>query len=104
MADLTAHLQALRDEVEQTTTPDTRDRALMRARLSLDALYDDDPDEPEVALGDALIDLVHLARDRGIDFDDATMRAQRTADMETEERSEERRVGKECRSRWSPYL
>ena len=22
---------------------------------------------------------------------------------ETEERSEERRVGKECRSRWSPY-
>lgn len=85
MADLTAHLQALRDEVEQTTTPDTLDRALMRARLSLDALYDDDPDEPEVALGDALIDLVHLARDRGIDFDDATMRAQRTADMETEE-------------------
>ena len=25
------------------------------------------------------------------------------ADMSTEQRSEERRVGKECRSRWSPY-
>ena len=23
--------------------------------------------------------------------------------LETEQRSEERRVGKECRSRWSPY-
>ena len=26
-----------------------------------------------------------------------------TAKLESEERSEERRVGKECRSRWSPY-
>ena len=24
-------------------------------------------------------------------------------DLYTEQRSEERRVGKECRSRWSPY-
>src|SRR5260370_34123853 len=27
----------------------------------------------------------------------------RSADTPTEKRSEERRVGKECRSRWSPY-
>ena len=26
-----------------------------------------------------------------------------TEDLDTEVRSEERRVGKECRSRWSPY-
>ena len=26
-----------------------------------------------------------------------------SADLATAERSEERRVGKECRSRWSPY-
>src|SRR2546422_11520117 len=26
-----------------------------------------------------------------------------TWDLDTDERSEERRVGKECRSRWSPY-
>ena len=26
-----------------------------------------------------------------------------TADMDSNARSEERRVGKECRSRWSPY-
>ena len=29
--------------------------------------------------------------------------AARGVDMKPEERSEERRVGKECRSRWSPY-
>lgn len=85
MTDLTDHMQALRGELERNTAPDTLDRVLMRARLSLDALYDDDPDEPEVALGDALIDLIHLARDRGIDFDAAAMRAQRSADMEIEE-------------------
>ena len=27
----------------------------------------------------------------------------KAAETETETRSEERRVGKECRSRWSPY-
>src|SRR5712692_3769391 len=27
----------------------------------------------------------------------------RLADLQLEKRSEERRVGKECRSRWSPY-
>src|SRR2546427_5061151 len=30
-------------------------------------------------------------------------RAERAADAPTLERSEERRVGEECRSRWSPY-
>ena len=31
------------------------------------------------------------------------MRSQVAQDVKTAERSEERRVGKECRSRWSPY-
>src|SRR5258708_24595959 len=29
--------------------------------------------------------------------------SERLADLAADERSEERRVGKECRSRWSPY-
>ena len=29
--------------------------------------------------------------------------AQRAEELHIDERSEERRVGKECRSRWSPY-
>src|SRR2546430_17302911 len=33
----------------------------------------------------------------------AERQAKRAALLETFERSEERRVGKECRSRWSPY-
>src|SRR3712207_1184818 len=34
------------------------------------------------------------------DYDDKTLSTPRTSEFE---RSEERRVGKECRSRWSPY-
>ena len=32
-----------------------------------------------------------------------TLRYITLARIETDDRSEERRVGKECRSRWSPY-
>src|SRR5258708_32719510 len=32
-----------------------------------------------------------------------TLRVRRSGNGEAAERSEERRVGKECRSRWSPY-
>src|SRR3712207_2573624 len=35
--------------------------------------------------------------------EDAIMRLAEKSDVLTYERSEERRVGKECRSRWSPY-
>ena len=34
---------------------------------------------------------------------DAVSEATGLTKVETETRSEERRVGKECRSRWSPY-
>ena len=40
-----------------------------------------------------------------VDFDDyvTIISGKRARDMFNAERSEERRVGKECRSRWSPY-
>ena len=44
--------------------------------------------------------LMHFEIDRPVD---AGEQAQLLARVESAERSEERRVGKECRSRWSPY-
>ena len=45
-----------------------------------------------------------LARERRLRFDDYdAMWRWSVADLEGFWRSEERRVGKECRSRWSPY-
>jgi len=38
-----------------------------------------------------------------IDSETFAVEASRTPELEEEIRSEERRVGKECRSRWSPY-
>src|SRR2546425_7149888 len=47
----------------------------------------------------ALEDPDHVGRRRSLEHP----LAHREADAHTRERSEERRVGKECRSRWSPY-
>src|SRR2546430_13251581 len=61
------------------------------ARLVLE-----DPDPGEGAVLDLAQDLAHLLAHGGAD--DA-----RATHVVAELRSEERRVGKECRSRWSPY-
>jgi septal ring factor EnvC (AmiA/AmiB activator) len=52
--------------------------------------------DAEVAIAERRIRLKELERER--DFS-----AKRKAGLEAKLRSEERRVGKECRSRWSPY-
>ena len=44
-----------------------------------------------------------VARDRRISIEDPQMRHGRKTKSHLIDRSEERRVGKECRSRWSPY-
>ena len=41
--------------------------------------------------------------DRAVVFDGRNVLISRTEDDTLDTRSEERRVGKECRSRWSPY-
>src|SRR3712207_7967688 len=51
-------------------------------------------------------DPASLARNRRVEITIEGSRLQADAALETaapESRSEERRVGKECRSRWSPY-
>src|SRR5215217_8742911 len=65
--------------------PDSAGMALYREPAALGStklsLFSADPDEDWSAVGDATVHASHAVV----------------------ERSEERRVGKECRSRWSPY-
>ena len=65
-------------------------------------------DKPEEKARHSLNEAVHVLRlcagDDGFQSDTAQVRiAPGTVELDTETRSEERRVGKECRSRWSPY-
>ena len=67
---------------------DARETSLLLGRVFA-GLSDPGPD----ATTDALLDLARQVRSLGIAI----------VVMDTAGRSEERRVGKECRSRWSPY-
>ena len=53
--------------------------------------------ERAVPVAQALVDLVRMGGGEPLDVADVDRL------VSQEERSEERRVGKECRSRWSPY-
>jgi hypothetical protein len=85
MADLTAHMKAITDELMLTTETDTLDRTEMRTRLLFEMFYDDEEGEPDQAIRDVLTDLMHVAAERGVDFEDAVHRA---AGMWTQEREE----------------
>lgn len=52
-------------------------RALARAELAFDLLYDDEPEEPDPPIRDALTDLMHSASARGVDFTQALADASR---------------------------
>ena len=54
------------------------------------------------AVGHAGLVVVHAVGGRGVDDAGAVAVADVVGQIHTT-RSEERRVGKECRSRWSPY-
>src|SRR2546427_264032 len=95
-----------RPYMEETRTPP----GCLRIAFSAET-PDGHPIDPEIK--DALArvakwleDLGHRVEERGLDVDHrrlyAAQRAVSTANFAAE-RSEERRVGKECRSRWSPY-
>jgi len=60
------------------------DRTLARAQLVFDLFYDDD-EEPDTAVRDALTDLMHVAADRGINFEQALVDASRMWSSEREE-------------------
>src|SRR2546425_11869442 len=61
---------------------------------------EEDPDDD--AREEERLDLDHRSAHRG-DQVDGGRRQEGAGEGEAGQRSEERRVGKECRSRWSPY-
>ena len=50
-----------------------------------------------------LIHIIIIQRSLPLDIDDEHSYNKAEKTLKSLERSEERRVGKECRSRWSPY-
>ena len=85
MADLTEHIEAIREEFVRSTEVDSFDQVDTRVRLIFDMFYDDDEGEPDQAIRDALTDLMHIAADRGVDMEDAVQRAAWMFSQEREE-------------------
>lgn len=85
MADLTEHMKALTEQLVTTTEADTIDRVQMRTRLIFEMFYDDEEGEPDQVIRDVLTDLMHVAAERGIDFEAAITAAARMWTMERED-------------------
>ena len=62
-----------------------------------------DQDDPPVAHDGCALKLLALLQAAGQGLDQDLYLSEKPIDNQTVLRSEERRVGKECRSRWSPY-
>ena len=64
------------------------------------------PEEPDLSYSTAMSELdsiLEALEGDDLDVDDLADKVGRAAHLIDHCRSEERRVGKECRSRWSPY-
>src|SRR5256885_14727569 len=81
---------------EQMLTTDPANTMVM---FGLAKEYEKGGDEPKLI--ETLERYLAVADDEGNAYGMLAQSYQRT--KQTEKRSEERRVGKECRSRWSPY-
>ena len=80
--------------------------AAIIAHVQLEPRRQDDMVEIARALGLARLDRLDLRKDiLGLRIPEAERRfaVESVAEKPADPRSEERRVGKECRSRWSPY-
>ncbi len=73
------------DDAEEETEAETEE-------VETEGLTDEGDDESDESDGASLADEGEESEDAAVEADEAD-----------EARSEERRVGKECRSRWSPY-
>lgn len=83
MSDTAALRRILGDELT-TDHDDEHDRSLARTQMVFDIFYDDD-DEPDVAISDALTDLMHISAKRSIDFLEVFEKASWQAHREREE-------------------
>src|SRR3989442_3355533 len=101
---LRQHAARLEQQLEHRTQQFMQAQKMQALGLLAGGIADDFNNMLTVIFGRAqvLLDrLPHDARARG-DADAIGEAAERAAAL-TRQRSEERRVGKECRSRWSPY-
>ena len=76
---------ALRDEFMRTTKTDTIERTQVRTSLTFAMFYDDEEGEPDQVIRDVLTDLMHVAAERGVNFEAAVKEAARMWSMEREE-------------------
>lgn len=70
---------------EQYDDNHEHERALARTQMVFDLFYDDEPGEPDQAIRDALTDLMHIAAQRSVDFQQALADASRMWAAEREE-------------------
>ncbi|AWN04698.1 hypothetical protein SEA_ZAGIE_78 [Microbacterium phage Zagie] len=80
-----AHMRAVTEALTRTTEDDTHDRATTRVRMIFGMFYDDEESEPDQAIRDALTDLMHMAAERHVDFEEALSAAARMWTMERED-------------------
>lgn len=82
-------IEQLTTDLSDTLRDTTEDGSLLkvRARMALifSGLYDDEPDEPDVAIRDLLADLFHEAAARGVDLQQALRRAVSVYEEERDE-------------------
>lgn len=71
--------------IEESTETGTYARSQLRTQTIFDIFYDDEEGEPSQAIEDSLTDLMHMAAERGVDFEQALSNAAR---MWTNEREE----------------
>ncbi|AYB70193.1 hypothetical protein SEA_ONEIAGILLIAN_83 [Microbacterium phage OneinaGillian] len=85
MAEIEEHTKALTEHLMNTTEADTIARVQTRTTLIFEMFYDDEEGEPDQVIRDALTDLMHVAAERGVDFEAAVTEAARMWTMERED-------------------
>lgn len=85
MAEIEEHTKALTEHLLNTTEVDTIARVQTRTTLIFEMFYDDEEGEPDQVIRDALTDLMHVAAERGVNFEEAVTEAASMWTMERED-------------------
>jgi hypothetical protein len=83
---MTISIKELRETLRQESPPmDTPERVQWRMEAVFGLFFDDEEGEPDQAICDVLTDVLHIAKQRGVDFAKALDAAGHMAWMEREE-------------------
>lgn len=85
MTDLTSAMRTITKEFDRATEIDTLERAQRRVSLIFEMFYDDEPEDPGLAIRDCLTDLMHLATQRGVNIQDTITAASEMWTQECED-------------------